>query len=128
MAIFRRRSYGKPLSVHKFHYADCSVASDRLETGGRTVNHQLGYYHAAELYDNPSTRLHWSINRKLLQADTKVLVVCVMVRILSVKFMEHEDAVSVPPRQWFRFHTLREIDQQALEMLVYGQQNPPTGM
>ncbi|KAI0084706.1 hypothetical protein BDY19DRAFT_909611 [Irpex rosettiformis] len=114
----------------RYKYDDCGYIpqgfiTKRLDTGGRDLKNELGYYHAADLI--PETRLNvsWNKNKRLLHVNGKQLVVCVMVRVMAVGFAINEDAVELPDRQWIRFRTLREIDRLALEHILYGMQNPP---
>ena len=91
------------------------------------MNHKKGVFGAAELLEAESAQLMWKNGGKLLTVNqAKRLTVCVMVRILAVHFREGEED-AVPSRQSIQFHALRQADQEALDMVLFGLQSPPVG-
>lgn len=109
----------------------------RMDTGGRKVKNDLGYYRPPELL-KAGVDLNWK--GRFLQVGQNQLVVSVMVRnmasVFRLKSREDIDSTDedpvpasgtdIPSRQFLRFHPLRDIDREGLDYVLYGQQSPKT--
>ena len=96
-----------------------------MDSGGRAVDNAKGYFAAADLLDDTHT-LTW-VKDALRVDDGRKLAVCVMVRVLATYFENPaygDREATLPARQSLRFHALRPVDQEALEKVLYAQQNP----
>ncbi|KAI0826345.1 hypothetical protein BC629DRAFT_1587162 [Irpex lacteus] len=124
----------------RYKYNDCGYIpvdfiKSRMDTGGRKVKNELGYYRPPELL-KAGIDLNWK--GRFLQVGQNQLVVSVMVRnmasVFKLKSREDIDSTDedpapgsdIPSRQFLRFHPLRDIDREGLDYVLHGQQNPKT--